>query len=173
MPNLGEPLAPSHVTDIFKLRNVLLQVLDQLAYLAMRSYCHMDLRLPNILIKDGKATLIDFDHSRLIDDTNQMSQEIPSSPPERSISHTSDMWSFGLIVWRLVGTSECSNPSRDDIRNVTENLKIKNNFQKQCEQIHQLVQGCLTEDPNQRLTIEQAQDLISKWQREISLCEFV
>lgn len=83
---------------------ILLKVLEIVQYIHDKGVVHRDLRLPNILLNNGKIFIIDFGLALFCDETDEV--YIEAMPPEkrlyREISFASDFYALGHFVLFLL-----------------------------------------------------------------------
>lgn len=104
--------------DIDQRIDILTQLLDGIAYLHSHNIIHRDLKPQNILVDmyRGKITIkiTDFGISKQMEDINRslvsnslvgvgtLSYASPEQLAERSIRRNTDLWSFGIIAFRMM-----------------------------------------------------------------------
>jgi len=71
-PHIDGKHVPTRTTQV-------VNIIRQLGRLHDASWCHGDIRAANLVFGESKSSIIDFDMSRLLDDTNKMRQAYPLS----------------------------------------------------------------------------------------------
>jgi hypothetical protein len=165
MPAFGDTLQPHHVDDISKLKAITTRLLEKLKVLRDAGYAHMDIRAPNVLIRNDDVNLIDYDFSGSIESDSLMKPENPSSPPELEIHANSDMWSVGVMLWELVGVGD--QPKRISATD----LALQGRFQVMPQlapyekRIQEFIDRCGVVNPDERLSVDEALNVVTtKWQ---------
>lgn len=151
-------------------RDLVFILLKTIKYLHDKGIVHRDLKPENLLLKskdnDAEVTLADFGfatYSKGDDITNQcgtpgyIAPEILKCVP---YGKTVDMWSFGVILYILLGGYP---PFHDENQRALFKKIIKGDYEFHhdywsgvSDEAKQLIQGLLTVDPKLRLTVDQA-----------------
>jgi hypothetical protein len=148
-----------------QLKTILLKVLEILK--SMEPFCHMDVRSPNVivqfeppnLIKD--VHLIDFDYSRRIHDENSMSINNISYAEETFVHRNTDMWSLGIMTLRLISKVGITFGNYQEV--LRDSSKWKPEFESHFDDLSGFISPCLESDPNVRLSIENAIQMLENW----------
>jgi serine/threonine protein kinase len=136
------------------------EVARGVSYLHIRGLCHHDLKLDNIMIKNGKGMLIDFGLTTPVGAAPFNSCPW-TCPPERQyprdpVSHASDIYQFGLML------AQAFIPDAKPlirVKNPTLIPSIKNcllNWLPTTEKelkMKRLIQACLSDNPQERPSI--------------------
>ncbi|WP_374724682.1 serine/threonine protein kinase [Calidifontibacillus erzurumensis] len=91
--------------------HILRDVLDIVAYIHSHNIIHRDLRIPNIMVKDGVIYVIDFGLARFIDDrrndvfNTEMKGYDIEKKLKREIHYKSDFYSLGHFILFLLYSS--------------------------------------------------------------------
>jgi serine/threonine protein kinase len=148
-----------------QLKTILLKVLGILK--SMEPFCHMDVRLPNVivnveppnLIKD--VHLIDFDYSRKWKNNNPMSRTNLSYAKEFVVHANTDMWSLGVMTLRLISKVGITFDNYQEV--LRDSSKWKPEFESHFDDLSEFISPCLETDPNVRLSIENGIQMLGKW----------
>ena len=108
LPNTLTLSEAGHNRSVDKQIELILQVLEALAYLHRHSILHNDLKPSNLLVVHDKVKLVDFGFSRRISEvkTEQMHGTLAYSSPEQLRKHhitpVSEQFSVGLMVYEML-----------------------------------------------------------------------
>lgn len=153
LPNFGTSLDKrvQEIDTSMKLCKILIQVLEQLALVGKTGYCHMDVRAANIIVNPefSRVHLIDYDFCTSHFKENPMNPKYCQSPRDQQVCPNTDMWSFGVMVKKIVcvGLNE---------GNYIEDLPFKPRFQCHKDSFSVLIKNCLKENPDERISIADA-----------------
>jgi serine/threonine protein kinase len=167
-PNYGDPL--THFKQKVTFANLKLILTHILTILKdFRPYCHMDIRAPNVIVKENEGKhiqdvhLIDFDFSRKIKDTNPMARSTLEYPPETNVHQNSDMWSVGIMTWKLVSDTVSQDQLTESSFAVKESFEVKENFRDYSSDLYDFISKCVVDKPEKRLSIDDGLELLNKW----------
>lgn len=162
--------------------NILYKLSTALAFMHQNNILHLDIKAPNIVLRNDEPYLIDFGLAMIVEDAhvgrywNHELVTASNRPPEifaggRQYNGVVDVWSLGIVaLWLLSGQptifSERPNWNDDkamlDEINIIVNVRLPTLLTGIRDRYHEgclsLVQGMLDLDPNKRLTSQQVVD---------------
>ncbi|XP_074487602.1 serine/threonine-protein kinase pim-1-like [Sebastes fasciatus] len=139
---------------------ILKQLLDAAIELQDKSIFHRDIKVQNILIETGsdvpRVRLIDFGLSCFVKSCSTYQHFYGTAnhiPPELYINQRyragpTTAWQMGVVLFEALH----KNTSFETLAFLQNSLRIRKTLSKDCKDF---LQKCLTEDPKQRLTLEQ------------------
>ncbi|XP_037623657.1 serine/threonine-protein kinase pim-1-like [Sebastes umbrosus] len=139
---------------------IMKQLLDAAIELQDKSIFHRDIKVQNILIETGsdvpRVRLIDFGLSCFVKSCSTYQHFYGTAnhiPPELYINQRyragpTTAWQMGVVLFEALH----KNTSFETLAFLQNSLRIRKTLPKDCKDF---LQKCLTEDPKQRLTLEQ------------------
>jgi serine/threonine-protein kinase len=118
-----------------------LKILQAVAHIHHRGYVHLDLRLPNIVVRDGSVYILDFGLARKIGDHHEEQAPQSGKLPYRHLAEpTTDLAAIGhLMLYLLYSTFEVSdNDSLNEERSWEEELCISQELRMMLRKLLQL-----------------------------------
>lgn len=178
------------------IKDILMQMLEGIAYLHQHNIIHRDLKPQNVLIarRNGRyiPKITDFGISKQLDqdDSSAVSNSIlggtrsyasPEQLKEASIRKNTDLWSFGIIAYqafigKLPFTSGSFSPTSEEGRQEQFRRMVSGNLPSEVHAIPQpwrrLIIECLTVNNEKRIAhAEDALNILSEVGEEIQMIE--
>ena len=130
-----------------------------------REHVHLDIKPENIILKDNFAIkIIDFDTTKKLYDESYFnittrrygtnSYMSPEMYYHKKYSKTTDLWSFGIVLW-ILKTGTYPYESIDDVTNNIENFYGYNTHVKKCPKFCNLMNLLFEVNHKKRITIEE------------------
>ncbi|KAJ3285356.1 hypothetical protein HDU79_007384 [Rhizoclosmatium sp. JEL0117] len=192
VPDYGTSLAQlfslTHLNvTLEKLKNLIQGVFrNSLEPIINLGYCHMDIHLGNICVKDEEgwtdASLIDFDFAALADGrtNNRMARNRLNYPNEECVISKSDVWMVGIVLQKLANRIPGFHFGLNDVKThlemenwakelLSRTMGIKMSgttgllLLQQKIAVLRVIAGCLRVDPENRLSMSEIVTLASGW----------
>ncbi|EGD75115.1 TK protein kinase [Salpingoeca rosetta] len=150
-----------------------------MSYLSKKGFVHRDLAARNILVaNDLTCKVADFGLSKEIDDSSDyfiseggkvpIKWTAPEAIQQRKYTSSSDVWSFGVVMWEIMAFGEKPYGTMNNfevVRKVEEGYRM--DAPANCPApVHTLMHMCWELDRRQRPTFEAIVDMLEKMTRE-------
>lgn len=157
--------------------DLIIQVLEALAYLHRNGVIHRDLKPDNVLVKDGThVKLLDFglamipDHTSKQQEGEEISGTLAYIAPEvlqgGSSNVTSDLYAIGLILYQIFGHYPYQHETITDLINQVLHTVPDVNLLDVDENVRDVIEKLLRKNPSER--IQTAEAVIATLQRSSS-----
>jgi hypothetical protein len=168
MPDLGRPLSRNDVNQLSKLKGILLKLFAKMKIISDAGYAHMDVRRPNVLLRANAlgvvdVNLIDYDRVTAVGGSNVGNLESLVTPPEVDVHKTSDMWSFGIMLWHLIGIDVKKPKRAADGKSAIGEFCAMSDLVLHQERLNDFIWRCLIVDTSKRMTVDQAIEEVGRW----------
>ena len=161
------------------------QIADGLKYLHKYGIIHRDLKPDNIMMTEssekGQIKIMDFGLSKIlgkkeksVDGFGTLTFVSPEVLIRKPYNKEVDIWSVGVILYMMLSGDLPFDDEEDDEQKIAkmivfEEVKFPNEkFGKKSKEVIDLIKGCLTKDPKNRIKIDEI--LNSPWVKKQSGC---
>lgn len=155
----------SYDFSVNEICNIVYEIVDGLSYIHSHNYIHRDIKLENILLKDKKIKIVDYDflirddYSKVTDVSCTLIYGSPEMISGKAINYKTDLWSLGVCLYIiLTGEYPFDGETDDDI--YEEIMTGKPDMEYIPKIFKPIVKGLLKKDQNKRISLQEVIKLL-------------